>query len=82
MRPALRSSPVSPTQTTTPEAVAHRGGDLGGHQGVVLAVVVAPLAVAGEHPGAAGVGELRRRDVAGVGAGIRRVEVLAAERRG
>src|SRR5262249_33515966 len=62
------------------QAVVDRGGDLGRHQGVVLAVVPPPLAVAAEDPGAAGVGDLGGRDVAGVGPLLRRVEVLGPYR--
>jgi hypothetical protein len=42
-------------------------------------VAVPPLAVAAERPGAAGVGELETRDVAGEGAAVLGVEVLAAD---
>jgi hypothetical protein len=60
------------------QAVAEGGGDLGVDHGVVLAVVLATLGVAGEDVAAAELGEHRPADVAGEGAGVVGREVLRA----
>ena len=62
------------------EAVAVRGGDLRGDDLVGLAVVLAALGVADDHVLAVELREERARDLAGVGAGVVRREVLPAER--
>src|SRR6185295_15590565 len=60
------------------QAMARRGHGLAAHELVPLAVVPPAFAVAAEGPGAAGVGELQRRDVASEGAALLRVDVLAS----
>src|ERR1700722_1588885 len=56
------------------------GGNLGAHIGVALAVAVAPLGMADDDVGAAGVLQHLGADVTGKGAFFGKVAILAAER--
>ena len=60
------------------EAVLERGRGLRRDQGVVLVVIGAPLGVPDDHVGAAQLGQEGAADLAGVGAGIVRGQVLRA----
>src|SRR6202035_3799934 len=62
------------------QAVPRGGRGLARHQLVALAMVAAPLAVPAEGPEAAGIDELRGRDVAGMRPPLVRVKVLTAHR--
>ena len=55
-----------------------RGVGLLRHQFVALAVILSALTMAAEHPAATGVDELRPGYIAGVGAFLLGVDVLAA----
>ncbi len=77
-RPGARRG-VSPTQTRGTRPARTAAAALRPTSSSALAVVAPALAVAAEHPGAAGVGELRAGDVAGVGALLLGVEILAAD---